>query len=69
MSDSDAVAAPLTPSHGNGAIDASSMSSAALAVGETKTFSDELWDQIEVVYQRLTKGRHDLKRIKAYRQS
>jgi hypothetical protein len=33
-----------------------------------KTFADVLWDQVERVYLRLTNGRHDLKRTKAYSQ-
>jgi hypothetical protein len=49
----------------NGA-DASSSSSSSSGSGK---FDVQLWDQVELVYQRVTKGRHDLKRIKTYCQT
>jgi len=41
-------------------------SASASSSGDAKSFAGVLWDQVERVYLRLTNGRHDLKRTKAY---
>lgn len=64
MSDDSPVnASPRSPDAA-----ASSSASSSGSAGD-KTFDVALWDQVERVYQRLTKGRHDLKKVKAFSQS
>jgi len=59
----EAVLSAVIMAESNG--EGSAAAAAASASGSGK-FDVQLWDQVELVYQRVTKGRHDLKRIKAY---
>lgn len=52
-----------------GAAVASSVPSSSGSSAGDRTFHGELWDNVERVYTRLTKGRHDLKKVKTYSQT